>query len=114
MMLNTLEEIERRLRAGEDARVGFKKVNLGSKGLQSPNTEAIAGETVAFANASGGAILLSMADQGIVQRLTDHQIKDVENWIINTAPLTTHQLSPYRLRNGSSAMMELKLIHYWY
>ena len=91
MMLNTLEAIERQIRAGEDARVEFKDVVLGPKGVKSPNEEAIAGEMVAFANASGGTILLGIDDEGIVQGLPNHRIKDIENWIVNIA---THNCNP--------------------
>lgn len=91
MMLNTLEAIERQIRAGEDARVEFKEVILGPKGVKSPNTEAIACEMVAFANASGGTILLGVDDKAIVQGLPDHRIKDIESWIINVA---THNCDP--------------------
>lgn len=85
MVLNTLEAIERQIRAGEDARTEFKEVVLGPKGIKSPNTETIAGELVAFANASGGTILLGVTDDGIVQGFSDHQIKGIESWIINIA-----------------------------
>lgn len=91
MMLNTLEAIERQIRAGEDARVEFKEVILGPKGVKSPNTEAIASEMVAFANTCGGTILLGVDDDGIIQGLPDHRIKDVERWIINVA---THNCDP--------------------
>ncbi|MCY3629072.1 MAG: putative DNA binding domain-containing protein [Bacteroidetes bacterium] len=90
-MLNTLESIERQIRAGEDARVEFKEVILGLTGVKSPNTEAIAGEMVAFANASGGTILFGVDDKGIVQGLPDDRIMDVEGWIINIA---THNCDP--------------------
>ncbi len=85
MMLNTLEAIERQIRAGEDARAEFKEVVLGPKGVKSPNSEAMACEMVAFANASGGTILLGVDDEGIIQGLPDDRIRDIENWIINIA-----------------------------
>ena len=84
-MLNTIEAIERQIRAGEDARVEFKQVVLGSRGVKSPNTESIAREMVAFANSHGGTILFGVDDNGIVQGLPDNRIQDIESWIINVA-----------------------------
>lgn len=84
-MLDTLAEIERQIRAGEDARAEFKEIALGPKGIQSPNSESIAGEMVAFANASGGTIFLGINDVGIVRGLPDERLKEIENWIINVA-----------------------------
>ncbi len=55
-MFDTLDEIRRLLDAGEDGRAEFKQVVLGSRGVHSPNTEEMAGEMVAFANAEGGVI----------------------------------------------------------
>lgn len=84
-MLDTLAEIERQIRAGEDARAEFKEIALGPKGIRSPNSESIAGEMVAFANASGGTIFLGINDVGIVRGLPDERLKEIENWIINVA-----------------------------
>ncbi|MCY4158771.1 MAG: putative DNA binding domain-containing protein [Bacteroidetes bacterium] len=84
-MLNTPEEIEQQLAAGEDSLVEFKEVILGSKGVRSPNSEAFAGEMIAFANANGGTVLLGVDDEGIVQGLPETRIKDVEDWVINVA-----------------------------
>ena len=65
-MFDTAEQILDQLRAGEDGRAEFKEVRLGDRGVLSPDTEALAGELVAFANAAGGGVFLGVADSGAV------------------------------------------------
>ena len=84
-MFDTLEEIRRQLEAGEDARAEFKEVMLGGHGVRSPNTEDMAGEMVAFANADGGVIFLGVDDAGVVRGLPDDRAADVESWVVNVA-----------------------------
>ena len=82
-MLDSLEEIERQLDVGEDSLSEFKEVSLSRKGVRSPNSNAIAGEMVAFANAAGGTIFLGVGDDGIVLGLPSDRLRDIESWIIN-------------------------------
>lgn len=42
------------------SRAEFTEVVLGDRGVRSPNTEEMAGEMVAFANAEGGVIFLGV------------------------------------------------------
>lgn len=84
-MFDTLDEIRRQLEAGEDGRAEFKEVVLGDRGVRSPNTEDMAGEMVAFANAEGGVIFLGVDDDGIVRGLPEDRASEVETWAINVA-----------------------------
>ena len=84
-MFDTLDAIEGQLEAGEDARAEFKEVVLGDRGVRSPNTEDMAGEMVAFANAEGGVIFLGVDDEGVVRGLPGHRMGDVEAWVVNVA-----------------------------
>ncbi len=84
-MFDTLEEIERQLAAGEDARAEFKEVALGARGVRSPNTEDMAAEMVAFANAEGGVVFLGVDDGGIVRGLPQGRLSQIERWIVNVA-----------------------------
>ena len=84
-MFDTLDEIRRQLEAGEDARAEFKEVVLGDHGVRSPNTEDMAGEMVAFANADGGVVFLGVDDDGLVRGLPADQTGEVEAWAINVA-----------------------------
>ena len=84
-MFDTLEEIRRQLEVKEDARAEFKEVKLGKRGVRSPNTEEMAGEMVAFANAEGGVVFLGVDDDGVVRGLPPDRVRDVEAWAINVA-----------------------------
>ena len=84
-MFDTHDEIRKQLEAGEDARAEFKEIDLGERGVRSPNTEEVAGEMVSFANAEGGVIFLGVDDDGIVRGIPTDRSGDVERWIINVA-----------------------------
>jgi predicted HTH transcriptional regulator len=84
-MFETLEAIREQLRAGEDAVAEFKEVRLGERSVISPNSEELAGEIVAFANAEGGAIFLGVDDAGIVRGIPDAALGIVETWVVNIA-----------------------------
>jgi predicted HTH transcriptional regulator len=84
-MFDTLDQISRQLEAGEDARAEFKEVDLRGHTVRSPNTEDMAGEMVAFANAEGGVIFLGVDDNGVVRGLPEDRVSDVETWTVNVA-----------------------------
>ena len=84
-MFDTLDEIQRQLEVLEDARAEFKEVVLGDRGVRSPNTEEMAGEIAAFANAEGGVIFLGVDDGGVVRGIPADRAGDVEAWAINVA-----------------------------
>jgi len=84
-MLGTADEVQARIRAGEDSFVEFKGLPLGKRSVISPNAEAFAGEMVAFANAEGGAILLGIQDDGTVEGIAESELGTVEQWVVNVA-----------------------------
>ena len=84
-MFDTVADIQRQLEVLEDARAEFKEVVLGDRGVRSPNTEEMAGEMVAFANAEGGVIFLGVDDDGVVRGIPPERAGDVEAWAINIA-----------------------------
>ena len=90
-MFDTREQILNQLRAGEDGRAEFKEVRLGDRGVISPNTEDVAGELVALANAAGGVLFLGIDDSGAVCGIPTEHVDTVENWIVN---LATHNCDP--------------------
>jgi len=75
----------RQLRAGEDGRAEFKTVRFGRRSVVSPNTEDLAGEMVAFANAEGGVVFLGVDDVGTVQGVAPERVDEVETWVIDVA-----------------------------
>ena len=90
-MFDTREEILEQLRAGEDGRAEFKEMRFGNRGVLSPNTEELAGELVAFANAEGGAVFLGVDDSGGVRGIPPESLDAAEHWLLNVA---THNCDP--------------------
>ena len=91
-MFDTPEQIRNQLRAGEDGRSEFKEVRFGDRGVLSPNTEELAGELVAFANAEGGVVFLGVDDSGAVRtEFPPERWDSVEHWLLNVA---THNCDP--------------------
>src|SRR6266851_8990284 len=84
-MFDTVDSILEQLRAGEDSFAEFKEVRFGNHGVISPNTEDIAGEFIAFANAEGGAVFLGVNDDGLVVGIARDRAEDVERWVVNVA-----------------------------
>ena len=94
-MFDTRDQILNQLRAGEDGRAEFKEVRLGDRGVLAPNTQELAGELVAFANAAGGVVFLGIDDSGAVRGIPLEQVDMVEHWLLNVA---THNCDlPIRL-----------------
>ena len=90
-MFDTTDRILNQLRAGEDGLAEFKALRLGDRGVLSPNTQDLAGELVAFANADGGAIFLGVDDSGAVAGIPPARLDAVERWIANIA---SHNCEP--------------------
>ncbi len=84
-MFDTKDQILDQLRAGEDSRAEFKEVRFGGRGVISPNTEDLAGELVAFANAGGGALFLGVDDSGKVLGIPSDRVGATERWLVNVA-----------------------------
>ena len=84
-MFDTRDRILNQLRAGEDGRAEFKEVRLGKRGVVAPNTEDLASELVAFANAEGGVVFLGVDDSGAVRGIAADRMDAVENWLVNLA-----------------------------
>ena len=84
-MFDTLDAILEQVRAGEDSFAEFKEVRFGNHAVISPNTEEMAGEFVAFANADGGAVFLGVSDEGLVTGLARERADELERWVINIA-----------------------------
>ena len=90
-MFDTRDQILDQLRAGEDGRTEFKEVRFGDRGVLSPNTEDLADELAAFANAEGGVVFLGVDDSGAVTGIPLAKMNVVEHWLLNVA---THNCDP--------------------
>ena len=76
------EEIMRRLRLGEDSAWEFKQVEFSGDRPTSPRREDWANEIAAFANASGGALLCGVSDDGDVQGMSRQQITNLDSLLV--------------------------------
>ena len=76
------EEIMRRLRLGEDSAWEFKQVEFSGDRPTSPRREDWANEIAAFANASGGALLCGVSDDGDVQGMSRQQITNLDTLLV--------------------------------
>ncbi len=84
-MFDTRDQILDQLRADADGRAEFKEVRFGDRGVLSPNTEDLAGELAAFANAEGGVVFLGVDDSGAVTGIPLAKMNVVEHWLLNAA-----------------------------
>ena len=62
-MFDTKEELLNQIRLGEDARLELKSVKFSGKRISGPHPDGLADEIAAFANSSGGVIVLGI-DEG--------------------------------------------------
>lgn len=90
-MFDTAAQMLEQIRAGEDGRAEFKELRLSGRRVTAPNTEDLAGELVAFANAEGGAVFLGVDDAGAVIGVPPDRLDAVEQWLLNVA---THNCNP--------------------
>ena len=104
-MFQTPEEILHRCRAGEDSGTEFKEVRLGKRGVVSPNTDDLAGELVAFANADGGFLFLGVDDSGAVRGIPPDRVGVVETWLVNVA--SNNCVPPIRPRVRSELLPDV-------
>ena len=75
------EELQDRLRIGEDNRWEFKSVEFRSGRLDRHQRDLWAEEIVAFANASGGSLLLGVADNGSIEGMSREELDTVERQV---------------------------------
>ena len=90
-MFDTAEQMLEQIRAGEDGRAEFKELRLRDRRVIAPNTEDLASELVAFANADGGAVFLGVDDAGAVTGIPPDRLDLAEQWLVNVA---THNCKP--------------------
>ena len=82
---NTVDQILRQLRAGEDSRAEFKRIDLKGRRILGPDRDSLAAGLVAFANAEGGTFFLGVDDSGIPTGIPGDMLDVVEQWVINIA-----------------------------
>ena len=90
------QEILGRLRLGEDSAWEFKQVEFSGDRPTSPRRDDWANEIVAFANATGGALLCGVSDDGDVQIMSRRQITNLDALLVEVC--TDSIKPPVRIR----------------
>ena len=80
-----VEEIESRLRSGEDSGWGFKQVEFAGDRPKGPTRDDWANEIAAFANAAGGVVLAGVADDGTVIGMSRAQIANLDSLLVEVS-----------------------------
>ncbi|MDE0046119.1 MAG: putative DNA binding domain-containing protein [bacterium] len=102
------EDIEIRLRSGEDSGWEFKQVEFVGDRPRRPTRGDWADEISAFANAAGGVVLAGVADDGNVIGLTRTQIANLDSLLVE---LSTDTIKPpVRIRTHHRELSNGKLV----
>ena len=107
-MIYRVEEIESRLRSGEDNSWEFKKVEFAGDRPKGPTRNAWADEIAAFANAAGGVVLTGVADDGNVIGMSFAQIKNLDSLLVEVS--TDSIKPPVRIRTHHKELSDGKLV----
>ncbi len=86
------EEIEKQLRLGKDSHWEFKEIKFSGNKPKEPPQNDLSNELAAFANASGGVLLLGITDAGTIQGMNRAQL-DATEIIVTQA--CTDSIKPY-------------------
>ncbi len=78
----TSDEIQSRLRLGEDSFWEFKRIEFAGDRPTGPRRDDLADEIGAFANAGGGVLLCGVTDDGAGQPLTRAQLDNLERLLV--------------------------------
>jgi len=88
-MINTTElvrELIYQIRLGEDSSYEFKSLVIKGQKVESPQRDSIADELAAFANSSGGILVLGVNDKTrAVEGIMQEHLDTVEQWVANLA-----------------------------
>jgi predicted HTH transcriptional regulator len=79
------EDIQLRLKLGEDNKWEFKQVEFSGRHLISPSRGDLAAEMIAFANADGGRLLMGVTDEGVLQDMTREQMDAFDNLVVEVS-----------------------------
>ena len=102
------EEIMRRLRLGEDSTWEFKQVEFSGDRPAGPRREDWANEIAAFANASGGALLCGVSDDGEVQGMSRRQVTNLDALLVEVC--TDSIKPPVRIRTDHRELADGRLV----
>ena len=103
-----VQEIERRLRTGEDSGWEFKQVEFAGAHPKRPARSDWADEIAAFANATGGVVLAGVADDGNVIGMSRAQIANLDALLVEVSTDTIKP--PVRIRTHHTELSDGRLV----
>ena len=103
-----LDEIESRLRSGEDSGWEFKQVEFVGGRPKRPTRSDWADEIAAFANATGGVMLASVTDDGNVIGMSQAQIAKLDFLLVEVSTDTIKP--PIRIRTDHKELSDGELV----
>ena len=106
----TSDEIQSRLRLGEDSFWEFKQIEFAGDRPTGPRRDDLADEIGAFANTGGGVLLCGVTDAGDAQHLTRAQLDSLERLLVEIGQdsikprinVSTHRVA---LDDGGAALL---------
>ena len=103
-----VEEIESRLRSGEDSGWEFKQVEFDGDRPKQPTRNGWADEIAAFANAAGGVVLAGVGDDGNVIGMSRAQIANLDSLLVEVSTDTIKP--PARIRTHHEELSDGRLM----
>ena len=103
-----VEDIESRLRSGEDSGWEFKQVEFAGDRPKRPTRGDWADEIAAFANAAGGVVLAGVADDGNVIGMSRTQIANLDALLVEVGTDTIKP--PVRIRTHHKELSDGRLV----
>lgn len=79
------EDIQQRLKLGENNKWEFKQVEFSGRHPISPSRGDLAAEIIAFANTDGGRLLMGVTDDGTLQDMTREQMDALDNVVVEVS-----------------------------
>ena len=103
-----VEDIESRLRSGEDSGWEFKRVEFAGDRPKRPTRDDWADAIAAFANAAGGVVLAGVSDDGDIIGLSRSQIASLDSLLVEVSTDTIKP--PVRIRTHHKELSNGKLV----
>ncbi len=90
-MFDTKAELINQIRLGEDARLELKKVIFRGKRVSGQHPDSLADKIAAFANSSGGVIVIGIDEQTRKpQGMSIDELKVLEHWLLGFAMIASN------------------------
>lgn len=91
----TARSVQNRIELGEDSTFELKEAFFERGRVRRPHRESVANELAAFANARGGALVFSVADDGNACDLSREQMDLIEDYVSNICEQRINPALPF-------------------